>query len=308
MAAYRLLRPDPRNLGIGHNRIRAKTDKVDRKFSIIKDHVPLRRTFGNYRIVILNRERWGKTGPINWGKCVSGLQMEPVIIKRLGQEFANTKANYRGTFQGPVLIDNWADFFLWSKTSSVNVLATQLHSFGPRAANVFFTLSAHKHNFLSWLVSHFHSVRGLTIKFATKFQKKKNCILYLVRVYSDMIPFKIPPTHIYKLKRLSSPRVEKLWKILDWNCLQDTHDSFSSPFTEIRWRPLMTFINFRNKKFKKAKFRRVWGVFQECDWIFGKKLEIIQQSKTARCYGTSSSHISSRWVACVIFSKFLENI
>ncbi len=52
MAAYRLLRTDLRNLGIGHNRIWAKADNVEGKFSMIKDYVTLRRTFGKYRIVI----------------------------------------------------------------------------------------------------------------------------------------------------------------------------------------------------------------------------------------------------------------
>ncbi len=55
-------KPDLRNLGIGHNRIRVKADKVDSKFSMMTDHITLRRTFGKYRIVILTREEWGK----NW--------------------------------------------------------------------------------------------------------------------------------------------------------------------------------------------------------------------------------------------------
>ncbi len=56
MAVYRLPRPNPKNLGIGHNRIWAKADKMDNKFSMIKDHVTLRRTFGKYRTVILTRK------------------------------------------------------------------------------------------------------------------------------------------------------------------------------------------------------------------------------------------------------------
>ncbi len=48
MAAYRLPRPDPRNIKIGHNRIWAKADKVDSEFSMIKNHVTLRRTFSKY--------------------------------------------------------------------------------------------------------------------------------------------------------------------------------------------------------------------------------------------------------------------
>ncbi len=56
-------RPDPRNLGIGHNQIWGKTDKVDSKFSMIKEHVTLRRTFSKYRIVILTREEWGENWP-----------------------------------------------------------------------------------------------------------------------------------------------------------------------------------------------------------------------------------------------------
>ncbi len=45
MAAYHLPRPDPRNLGIGQNRIWAKADVMYSKFSVIKDHVILQRTF-----------------------------------------------------------------------------------------------------------------------------------------------------------------------------------------------------------------------------------------------------------------------
>ncbi len=59
-AAYRLLRTDPRKLGIGRNWIRAKADKVDSKFSTIKDHITLRRNFGKYRITIPTREEWGR--------------------------------------------------------------------------------------------------------------------------------------------------------------------------------------------------------------------------------------------------------
>ncbi len=52
------MKPDPRNLGIGHNQIRTKADKVDNKF--IKDHITLRHTFGKYRTVIPTREERGK--------------------------------------------------------------------------------------------------------------------------------------------------------------------------------------------------------------------------------------------------------
>ncbi len=52
MVAYRLLRLNLKNLGIGHNRIWAKADKMDNKFNMIKDHVTLRRMFGKYRTVI----------------------------------------------------------------------------------------------------------------------------------------------------------------------------------------------------------------------------------------------------------------
>ncbi len=55
MAAYRLLRPDPKNLGIGHNRIWVKAGQMD-KFSMIKDHVTLRHAFGKYQMVIPTRE------------------------------------------------------------------------------------------------------------------------------------------------------------------------------------------------------------------------------------------------------------
>ncbi len=60
MTAYHLQRPDPRNLGIGHNQIRAKADKVDGKFSMMKDHVTVRHTFSKCRIVISTREEYGK--------------------------------------------------------------------------------------------------------------------------------------------------------------------------------------------------------------------------------------------------------
>ncbi len=50
------------NLGIGYNRIWAKADKVDNKFSIIKDHVTLRRRFGKYKTP--TKEESEKTVPI----------------------------------------------------------------------------------------------------------------------------------------------------------------------------------------------------------------------------------------------------
>ncbi len=64
LAAYHLPRSDPRNLGTGHNRIWAKVDKVDSKFSMIKDHETLRRSFGLNWIVIPAKEEWEK----NWLK------------------------------------------------------------------------------------------------------------------------------------------------------------------------------------------------------------------------------------------------
>ncbi len=60
MAEYCLPRLDPRNLGIGHKRIWAKADKMDGKFSTIKDHVTLRRTFGKYCIAIPTKKEWVK--------------------------------------------------------------------------------------------------------------------------------------------------------------------------------------------------------------------------------------------------------
>ncbi len=95
MAAYRLPRPDPRNLGIGHNRIWAKADKLCTKFSMIKDHVTLWSTFR----VIPTGEEWGKKlVQSTEERGMSGLQMEPGISKGPGQEFANTKVKYSGTF------------------------------------------------------------------------------------------------------------------------------------------------------------------------------------------------------------------
>ncbi len=46
MAAYPTPRLDPKNLETGRNRIWAEADKVDGKFSTMKDHVTMRRTFG----------------------------------------------------------------------------------------------------------------------------------------------------------------------------------------------------------------------------------------------------------------------
>ncbi len=65
MVANRLPRSNPKNLGIGHNWIWVKADKMDNKFGTIKDHITLRRTFGNYRAVIPTREEWDKDWP-NW--------------------------------------------------------------------------------------------------------------------------------------------------------------------------------------------------------------------------------------------------
>ncbi len=62
MAAYRLLRPDLKHLGMGRNRIWVKADKMD-KFSMIKDHITLRNTFGKYWTVIPTREEWNKDWP-----------------------------------------------------------------------------------------------------------------------------------------------------------------------------------------------------------------------------------------------------
>ncbi len=46
------------NLRMEHNRIWVKADKTDNKFSMLKDHVTLRCTFGRYRNVIPTREKW----------------------------------------------------------------------------------------------------------------------------------------------------------------------------------------------------------------------------------------------------------
>ncbi len=63
MAAYRLPRPNPKKLGIRHNRIWGKADKMDNKFSMIKDHVILRHTFDKYQTVIWTREERDKDWP-----------------------------------------------------------------------------------------------------------------------------------------------------------------------------------------------------------------------------------------------------
>ncbi len=85
MAAYRLLRPHLRNLGIGHNRIWTKVDKVGSKFSMIKDHITLRRTFGKYWIVIPTREEF-----LSW---VTQLRKEHVW-------FTDGACNQQGTSAG----------------------------------------------------------------------------------------------------------------------------------------------------------------------------------------------------------------
>ncbi len=96
MAAYRLPRPNPKNLGIEHNRIGVKADKMDNKFNKIKENATLRRMFGKYRNMIPTREGWDKDWP-NWLKGRSGSQMEPVISKGLGPELANIKGKYNST-------------------------------------------------------------------------------------------------------------------------------------------------------------------------------------------------------------------
>ncbi len=63
MAAHHLLRQDSRNLGIGHNQIWVKADKVDIKFSMIKDNVTMQRTLGKYSTVIPTREECGRNLP-----------------------------------------------------------------------------------------------------------------------------------------------------------------------------------------------------------------------------------------------------
>ncbi len=63
MAAHHVSRLDPRNLGIGHNRIWAEADKEDNKFSMIKNHIMLRCTVSKNWIVILTKEEWDKKWP-----------------------------------------------------------------------------------------------------------------------------------------------------------------------------------------------------------------------------------------------------
>ncbi len=64
MAAYRLPRPNLKNLEIRHNRIWTKADNVYSYFSMIKDPVTPRRTFDKHWIVTAIREEWEK----NWTK------------------------------------------------------------------------------------------------------------------------------------------------------------------------------------------------------------------------------------------------
>ncbi len=65
MAAYRLPRPNSKNLEIGHTRIWVKAEEVGSKFNVTKDHTTLRRTFAKYRLVIPTREEKRKTDPNN---------------------------------------------------------------------------------------------------------------------------------------------------------------------------------------------------------------------------------------------------
>ncbi len=59
-ATYRLLKSNLKNLGIGHNQIWAKADKMDNKFKMIRDHVALKHMFRKYQTVIPTREEWNK--------------------------------------------------------------------------------------------------------------------------------------------------------------------------------------------------------------------------------------------------------
>ncbi len=63
ISTYLLPRPNTKNLEIGHNQIWAKADKMDNKFSMIKDYVTLRRMLGKYWTVIPTREEWYKYWP-----------------------------------------------------------------------------------------------------------------------------------------------------------------------------------------------------------------------------------------------------
>ncbi len=62
-ATYHLPWTDPRNLGIGHNWIWAKADKVNSKFCVIMDKLTLWCIFRKYRIGISTKEEWGKNWP-----------------------------------------------------------------------------------------------------------------------------------------------------------------------------------------------------------------------------------------------------
>ncbi len=83
MAAYRLPRPNPKNLGIGHNRIWVKADKMGNKFSMINDHVTLRHTFCKYQ---RTREVRDKDWP-NW-------------LRKGWVRFTDGACNQRGTGAG----------------------------------------------------------------------------------------------------------------------------------------------------------------------------------------------------------------
>ncbi len=96
MVAYHLLRPNPKNIGIGHNRIWVKADKMDNKFSMIKDHLTLRRMFGKYRTVMPTRDEWDKIWPNGLRKGQVWFTDGACNQQGTGQEFANIRAKYNG--------------------------------------------------------------------------------------------------------------------------------------------------------------------------------------------------------------------
>ncbi len=97
MAAYRLPRPDPRNLRIGHNWIWIKSDIVDSKFGMIKDHLSGLRTFSKYPIVILTREEQGKNWPNQLRK---GIWFTDGVCNQqgTGAGICRCQRKYNGTF------------------------------------------------------------------------------------------------------------------------------------------------------------------------------------------------------------------
>ncbi len=100
MAAYRLPRPNLKNLEIGLSFIRTKADKVDTKFNRTKDRIALRHTLGKYWTEVPTRVDWEEKLAQTVKERGPSLQMDLGISKELGQGSASTKGKYSDTITG----------------------------------------------------------------------------------------------------------------------------------------------------------------------------------------------------------------